>query len=171
MVTMARAVADSGFTEVTGFSDPTAMPLLSPSWRLLAWLFLRRVASRPEVRTKVFSRSDGRLDLIALRTRALDEAWHATRREGARQLVLLGAGLDGRAFRLDDLDGVTVFEVDHPATQALKRRRARRMASSAAAHRYVAVDFERGDLEQAMRAAGLRTDIVSFWIRRVSHRT
>jgi O-methyltransferase involved in polyketide biosynthesis len=37
--------------------------------------------------------------------------------------VLLGAGFDTRAWRLAALDGVRVFEVDHPATAKVKRER------------------------------------------------
>jgi len=129
-VTIARALADAGFTEVREFSDPTAMPpMLGPRARVVVRLLLRHLASRPAVRTRLFERSNGRLDLIALRTRALDEAWHEAHAGDARQLVILGAGLDGRAFRLDDLGDSSVFEVDHPATQALKRERSAHMAS------------------------------------------
>src|SRR5687768_15784367 len=40
------------------------------------------------------------------------------------QCVLLGAGLDSLAWRRPDLlDTVTLFEVDHPASQAWKRER------------------------------------------------
>jgi methyltransferase (TIGR00027 family) len=118
-VTIARALANAGFTEVREFSDPTAMPMLSRRARLVVRLLLGHLVSRPAVQTRLFERSSsGRLDLIALRTRALDEAWHEAHAGGARQLVILGAGLDGRAFRLDDVADSSVFDVDHPATQA-----------------------------------------------------
>jgi O-methyltransferase involved in polyketide biosynthesis len=109
-VAIARALANAGFTEVREFSDPTAMPMLSPRARLVVRLLLGHLASRPAVQTRLFERSSGRLDLIALRTRALDEAWHEAHTGGARQLVILGAGLDGRAFRLDDVGDSSVFE-------------------------------------------------------------
>src|SRR3954464_11546757 len=57
---------------------------------------------------------------LQIRTYALDQAVEAFARDGGRQLVLLGAGLDARALRLKGL-GLRVFEVDHPATQARKR--------------------------------------------------
>ncbi len=43
----------------------------------------------------------------------------------AEQLVILGAGLDSRAWRLDGLKDTVVFEVDHPGSQAWKRERFR----------------------------------------------
>jgi methyltransferase (TIGR00027 family) len=163
-VTIARALADAGFTEVRKFSDPTAMPMLSPGARFVVRLLLRHLASRPDVRSRLFERSGGRLDLIALRTRALDEAWHEAHAGDARQLVILGAGLDGRAFRLDDVGDSSVFEVDHPATQALKRERSAHLASRAARHVYVPVNFERDSLQSALAAADHRANVPTFWI-------
>jgi methyltransferase (TIGR00027 family) len=58
---------------------------------------------------------------MQLRTRVIDDDIAAFARAGGRQVVLLGAGFDCRAWRLAALAGATVFEVDHPATQAKKR--------------------------------------------------
>jgi methyltransferase (TIGR00027 family) len=58
---------------------------------------------------------------MQLRTRVIDDDVAAFAAAGGRQLVLLGAGFDCRAWRLAALAGVTVYEVDHPATQAKKR--------------------------------------------------
>lgn len=54
------------------------------------------------------------------RTRFFDEAVVGAIRDGIEQVVLVGAGYDGRAFRYR-APGVRWFEVDHPATQAGKR--------------------------------------------------
>jgi methyltransferase (TIGR00027 family) len=60
---------------------------------------------------------------MQLRTRVIDDHVAAFTAAGGRQLVLLGAGFDCRAWRLGALAGATVYEVDHPATQARKRSR------------------------------------------------
>ncbi len=79
---------------------------------------------------------------VQLRTRVIDDLLLRFVGAGGRQMVLLGAGYDARATRLEDrLRGVRVFEVDHPATQARKRR----LLGGAAAPsgpRYLAWDFE-----------------------------
>ena len=54
------------------------------------------------------------------RTRFFDEAVVGAIHDGIEQVVLVGAGYDGRAFRYRS-PGVRWFEVDHPATQAGKR--------------------------------------------------
>ena len=164
LVTMMRALAHAGVTEVRDFSDPTALPLLPLGWRLIARWTQRALAGKPGTLERFFARSRGTFDVVALRTRVLDEAWHAAYAAGTRQLVLLGAGLDGRAFRLDDLSDVAVFEVDHPATQALKRARARALVPRAAKHTYVPVDFEQEDLDVALAMAGQDASHPTFWI-------
>ena len=69
--------------------------------------------------------------------------------------MLLGAGFDARAHRLPGIERVRVFEVDHPATQAMKRR----VVGAAPAHvTYVPVEFGRDALPEALARAGLRGD-------------
>jgi methyltransferase (TIGR00027 family) len=164
LVTLLRALSHEGLTEVGNFSDPTALVFLSSPWRWIYRRTLRSVARRPDGRQRMLERSRGRMDLIALRTRFFDDAWHAAHAAGTRQLVLLGAGLDGRAFRLDDISDSIVFEVDHPSTQAVKRERARWLSSKAMRHIYVPVDFERDDLGEALAAARHANDQRTFWL-------
>ena len=87
---------------------------------------------------------------MALRTRCLDDAVRDFAAAGGRQVVILGAGLDVRAWRLgrDALRGCTVFEVDSPGSQRAKLAalgRARLEAASASAAtpvRFIVHDFE-----------------------------
>jgi O-methyltransferase involved in polyketide biosynthesis len=92
---------------------------------------------------------------------------------GIGQYVLLGAGLDSFAYRSPLAGRVRVFEVDHPATQAYKRRvrgvaggggtagggaggggTAGGEAGAVEAARFVAVDFGRDSLAEALARAG-----------------
>jgi methyltransferase (TIGR00027 family) len=164
LVTLLRALAHEGLTEVRDFSDPTALPMLPPAWQLLFRLTQRR-ARNPWFRQRMLNpKSGARSDLVPLRTRVFDDAWHDAHASGVRQLVLLGAGLDGRAFRLNDIADSCLFEVDHPATQRLKRERAASLVSRAKRHTYVAVDFENDSLPRALEVAGQRADAPTYWI-------
>jgi methyltransferase (TIGR00027 family) len=58
---------------------------------------------------------------LQIRTRVIDDDLAAFAAAGGRQVVLLGAGFDCRAWRIAALAGATVYEVDHPATQTKKR--------------------------------------------------
>jgi methyltransferase (TIGR00027 family) len=69
-----------------------------------------------------------------------------------------------RAFRLDDVGDSTVFEVDHPVTQRLKRQRAAGLTALAQRHSFVPVDFEKDSLPHALEAEGHRGDSPTCWI-------
>jgi methyltransferase (TIGR00027 family) len=82
---------------------------------------------------------------MQLRSRALDEAVVDFVKAGGAQVVLLGAGYDCRAWRLlGDDRRVTVFEVDHPATQ--RRKRERMEGEPGARVRFLPWNFEREPL-------------------------
>ena len=77
---------------------------------------------------------------LAARTAFVDAVVLGALEAGVGQVVLVGAGYDGRALRFA-ADGVRFFEVDHPATQADKRARLERLGIDDAAVGYVALDF------------------------------
>lgn len=106
----------------------------------------------------------GAVDHLALRTAAIDEALADAVAGGVDQVVVLGAGLDARAFRLPGLSGADVFEVDHPVTQRAKQRRARGLTPCSRSHRLVPVDFETDNLADALEAAGHACARPTCWI-------
>jgi len=105
----------------------------------------------------------GLIDHAVLRTQAIDAHLVAALRSGIGQIVILGAGLDARAWRLPALGSSTVFEVDHPATQQYKQRRIGRRTPLADV-RYVAVDFEKERFSEGLERAGFRSTDPSMWI-------
>lgn len=91
---------------------------------------------------------------VGVRTAFFDGEVRRLIGEGARQVVVLGAGFDTRAARLA-AEGVRFFEVDHPATQADKLARLRRLpAYPLEAASYVGCDFERDDFVERLVASG-----------------
>lgn len=63
---------------------------------------------------------DGPGTYLVLRTRFMDDRIREAVAEGYRQVVLVAAGMDSRAFRLEWPDGVTVWELDRPELLTLK---------------------------------------------------
>ncbi|MFD1832222.1 SAM-dependent methyltransferase [Streptomyces desertarenae] len=59
---------------------------------------------------------------FGLRTRVFDDFLLDRAAEGSRQVVLLGAGLDSRAYRLEWPAGSTVFEIDQAEVLDFKQR-------------------------------------------------
>ena len=95
---------------------------------------------------------------VCVRARVAEDAVGRAVTSGVRQYVVLGAGLDSFAYRrIDLMDRLHVFEVDHPASQAWKRRRLQELGI-AEPHGLVfaPVDFERQTLEDGLGAAGFR---------------
>ena len=103
-------------------------------------------------------------DLIALRTTAIDTAVREAIAGGATQLVILGAGYDGRAWRLSELSGVKVFEVDHPATQGEKRARVAELPPATGSVSFVSIDFEREALGTVLDREGHDPSSPICWI-------
>ena len=150
MVAAARAAAH-GRTAGVDFQDPTAMVLLPDEARRRVEDFRAGVAPK-DLRGRL-SRAffDKRAKMMVPRTVAIDEAVRAA---GAPQVVILGAGLDGRAWRMPELRDVTVFEVDHPDSQRDKRERIGALTPTAREVRFLAVDFARDSLDAALEQAG-----------------
>jgi methyltransferase (TIGR00027 family) len=70
-------------------------------------------------------------------------------------VVLLGAGYDSRAYRMDELAAVRVLEVDHPALSAIKREKVRSIVGEPPPHvTYVEIDFTREELGGRLAAHG-----------------
>ncbi len=93
-----------------------------------------------------------RPSLIA-RTRFFDERVLAALSAGIRQVVILGAGYDDRALRFRS-PGARFFEIDHPATQADKRRRLRAVQASPDEPILVPADFRHDDVAAVLQASG-----------------
>ena len=161
LVAAVRALAHDGFTTARGFSDPAARALLSRGWTLAHRLMARGMRrAKPERRAKALAQ----MDILPLRVLAIDAELVDAVTAGCRQVVILGAGLDTRAYRLEALAGVDFFEVDHPATQAYKRRKAAALRPLTRSLTYVAVDFERDSLAERLRAAAHRPDRPTVWV-------
>jgi len=77
-----------------------------------------------------FQRSERMARYLRARTEFFDRAVLDALGRGARQLLTVGAGYDGRALRYA-APGVRWFEVDHPATQRDKRARLARLGIAA----------------------------------------
>lgn len=93
------------------------------------------------------------LSYFGVRTRFFDAAVVRALEHGVRQIVILGAGYDGRALRYRT-PGVRFFEVDHPATQADKRKRLRAIDASLDGIVFVTADFTEHRLGEELDAAG-----------------
>jgi methyltransferase (TIGR00027 family) len=102
---------------------------------------------------------------FGLRTRVLDDfLLKSAHAGGARQIVLLGAGLDTRAFRLDWPSGSVVFEVDREGVLAFKHSVLDGLSAAAKAARVpIPIDL-RADWVRALTDAGFDAAAPSVWL-------
>lgn len=153
----ARRAGDGAVT-----ADPVAEKLLPWRFKLVTaparWRPWHRAVTRfidrrwPGVRPTVLART------------SLIDATIAEVLPATPQLVILGAGLDSRAWRLPDLDDIAVFEVDHPDTQRAKRDLLRRLGLDARHVRFVPTDFNLARLDVAMTDAGFDPSLPTLFL-------
>ncbi|MGF7118758.1 SAM-dependent methyltransferase [Methanobacterium oryzae] len=89
---------------------------------------------------------------IMARVRYFDDFLKKYIDEGLEQLVILGAGYDTRAYRIEKLKkSINVFEMDHPNTQSFKIDKIKEIFGSTPENViYVPVDFEIENLGQKL---------------------
>lgn len=157
---MGRAIAH-GRTPVAAFSDPTAMAMLSPEQRSEVER-IRQGPLRKGLGARFrYNHLTMESALMVARTVVIDAD---LRDSAAQQIVILGAGLDGRAWRMRELGTSIVFEVDHPDTQQMKIQRVAPLTREAREVRFVPVDFGHDDLAGALKAAGHDASLPTAWL-------
>jgi methyltransferase (TIGR00027 family) len=83
---------------------------------------------------------------------------------GIDQLVILGADLDTRAYRLPAGMRIRCFEVDTPKTQAFKREMLKKAGVDTTRVTYVPADFENEDWFEQLVDAGFAPDKPTFFL-------
>jgi methyltransferase (TIGR00027 family) len=136
-------------------NDPFARQLISPGFYILGKLF----AGYGE------RRGPGVIGFLVARCRYIDDYLQQCLDSGIQQLVIMGAGLDSRAYRFEKLKGnVKVFEVDHPATQMVKMKKLRKIFGTIPEHvTYVPIDFNEETL-QKLFDFGYRRELKTLFI-------
>jgi len=97
---------------------------------------------------------------VIIRTRFTEEKVQAAAEHGVRQYVIIGAGFDSFAMRCPAFArDLQVYEVDHPASQALKRDRLLASGTSLPPNlHFVKADLGQDDLGAALARSSYRFD-------------
>lgn len=145
------------------FADPHAFALLSPTVRAnIETQLLELFQSSNPVAAAAFADKESALGwlmqagaaaaILLSRAQYAEECLEKSMAAGVGQYVILGAGLDSFAFRRPELlERLTVFEIDHPATQDFKRQRLAELGWKEPANlHYISVDFTRQRLAERL---------------------
>ena len=128
--------------------DPYAVHFISPEIIKFGMKRPKEAKKKVEQMEKLFP---GLSSSIMVRVRYFDDFTKKSIVDGIEQLVILGAGYDTRAYRIDELKNIKVFEVDHPNTQSFKIQKIEEIFGSVPDHVvYVPVDFEKDTLGQKL---------------------
>ncbi|MBK3640862.1 class I SAM-dependent methyltransferase [Streptomyces sp. MBT33] len=172
LVCQGRAVAD-GRAAVGRFSDPVAVRLLRDGERTTVDEVRAGTPPQGWQARVAYEGVRACAEVVVPRTIAIDDALRA---HEAGQLVILGAGLDTRAWRLPELARTDVWEVDHPASQDDKRARLTQrgpeenprpdteLRAVARSVRFTPVDFAVADLGAALDTAGHDPTAPTTWL-------
>ncbi len=103
---------------------------------------------------------------IRARIRYFDDIIQNAATDGFRQLVILGAGYDTRAYRIDSLkNGIKVFEVDNLSTIKRKKEIVKEIFGKFPSHvTFVPFDLEDGNLWEQMKTAGYSPALKTLFI-------
>lgn len=107
----------------------------------------------------------GASNSIVARVRYFDDMVKSSISDGLEQLVILGAGYDTRAYRIEGLSKIRVFEVDHPATQSIKIEKITEIFGSLQDHvKHVPTDFEIDEFGQRLLESGYNKSLKTLFI-------
>lgn len=98
------------------------------------------------------------------RSRYTEDSLMAALQQGIGQYVILGAGMDTIAFRRPELaDQLSIFEVDHPVTQSMKRERIAQAGWDFPSYlHFIPLDFTEQDLGDALMASAYDRQQLTF---------
>jgi methyltransferase (TIGR00027 family) len=102
---------------------------------------------------------------ILSRSRYTEDSLEESVRQGVKQYVILGAGMDTFAFRRTDmLTDLQVFEMDHQATQSFKRHRINELQWKIPEQlQFIPVNFTEEKLERALLQSSYNPQIKTFF--------
>jgi methyltransferase (TIGR00027 family) len=165
MVALARA-AETASAEPL-IRDPFAEALVStPELAEVRQQVASWWADRPDVDDDIDFTADAQqiINYQAVRTHFFDAYFTAAAEAGIRQVVILAAGLDSRAYRLAWPDGTVIYEIDLPKVLQYKTETlAKHGAEPSTTRRTVPVDL-RHDWPKALREAGFNETRPTAWL-------
>jgi methyltransferase (TIGR00027 family) len=159
MVATARALATKEAEPL--IRDPYADPLVRA---VGVDFFIKLLDGQVDLSGEVGTAAAMMTNLMAVRTKFFDDFFTTAGDAGIRQAVILAAGLDSRAYRLDWPADTVVYEIDQPEVIAAKTGTMAQIgATPTCERRTVAIDL-REDWPAALRAAGFDPSAPTAWI-------
>ncbi|MTE13089.1 SAM-dependent methyltransferase [Nocardia sp. CT2-14] len=123
-----------------------------------------RAGFEPERWARVEALADQFYDGRTIGVRLVDERFQEAVAAGCRQIVLLGAGLDTRAYRMGLPADLHVYEIDLPELFAFKEPVLAATAATSTCHRHVVTADLRGDWRKPLLESGFDPAVPTYWV-------
>jgi methyltransferase (TIGR00027 family) len=165
---MAEGIAMQRFAETSKnkenriCSDPYAIHFIRPE-------IIEFGKNNPEEAKKLVEQMEqllpGLSSSIIARVRYFDDYLKTCLKNSIKQLVILGAGYDTRAYRIEELKNIIeIYEVDHPSTQKFKKDIIKKLFENDDHVKYVPIDFETQKIDEELPKYGYRSDLKTLFI-------
>lgn len=137
--------------------DPYARAFISTA----SYFFLKPILNSGWYRRM----ANGAVEFVLVRERYFDDCLQAALGAGLEQVVILGAGFDTRAYRIAGIEQTRVFEVDQPATQAVKLKGLKKVCDPLLVHvTFIPMDFNTESLADRLFAGGYNARAKTLFI-------
>ncbi|MBW1656959.1 class I SAM-dependent methyltransferase [Flavobacterium quisquiliarum] len=130
------------------FSDPYAIHFIDSKLRLATRLYHYPIVAK-YINNTINKKIPGAFSSGIARTKYIDSLLENAISKGVKQVIILGAGFDTRAVRLDFLKPIPVIEIDHPNTSnfkaAIYKKRIGKIPQNVT---FLQIDFNKQGLDQ-----------------------
>ncbi len=141
------------------FNDPYAKIFLDNKLKLAVKISIIPILSRL-ILMLIQNKAPGALSSGIARTKYIDDLLEQTISDGVKQVIILGAGFDTRALRLNFLNNISIIEIDHPDTSNIKiKKLENRIGDLPSNVKYYQLDFEKQSLTDLANKYNLNLDI------------
>ena len=162
---MFRALESARPSNERLFADEFAAMFLSPSMRLAARIAGKSAPLRTSLIAWIDRRWPGARASAVARTCFIDRTLRQALMAEIKQVVILGAGYDSRAYRIEGVEATKVFEVDRGETQRMKRRVLMQRLCPLPPHVVFAeTDFMKQTLADVLTSSGFDPDRKALFI-------
>lgn len=130
------------------FSDPYAIHFIDSKLRLATRLYPFSIFTK-YINNTINKKIPGALSSGIARTKYIDSLLENAVSNGVKQVIILGAGFDTRAVRLDFLKNIPVIEIDHPNTSNFKAEIYKKRIGQVPANvTFLQIDFNEQNLDE-----------------------
>lgn len=157
-----RTIAHKEFRNEKFGPDDLAEYFLPPHFRF----FLRFTKIRENTKNKLNDALPGLNEYMIARTAYFDRLFVDALDNEIRQIVLLGAGYDTRAYRFNQSNrGTKIFELDITPTQDRKKKCLKKARIDIPQHvRFVPINFKEESLKDVLEKAGYEDQVKTLFL-------